>query len=1239
MPLTYLQEEKMQELSLEGQGILGRSHRNKASVEPTLIISLGGLGGKTLNEIKKRAERTIELDKNNPRLFFLALDTSSRDLEAITKPKGYLDKDLETNTIFDPGTTHMIAEGVKSSMDYVQKWMNQEFPPRVLDDSGAGSIRQLGRLMLSSGHTYHEIKTKIQTYLNLAQKVAGAEGRSINVMIIAGISGGTGSGTITDIGYMVRNICETKLFLKNYNVSAYLYMPDVQFQIPAIAKSSAIKSNLMRNGFAALKEIDYFMNLESFHGEYIFPMVAGVITSRKNIFDSCTLISGTTKTGVVPDCENQSINTVAAAVINLISDIQVRDANGNPVQMQTAFLSNEKENLKSWMIGDGKNAEDFPKSVHYQYKVIGFTSINIPVNEILTFCANMMFQEVMKEFKQTLSQIEINDIARKCAISDTKLLIDTFIKDAELLLQENMKKIEKPDSKLIKQGKDGLRKSMDVIVNNLTAPAILNTALEKMETKIKESFDQELEHIFEQKGPYCVVRALTERKSHGEATDGLVVKLLELKEAIRHYELEYTINYDEKIAETREKLQKGMLKGILVPAREKENLETEYYMLYKARAMYRIKEKMIQRLKNSQLIDDILMYLKVQNEKIWEVYTTIFDELTNILKKDSTFHAETAITHGPGGQVYSVDIINLAEANEKTNRLKALFQNYVDESDIHMIAGAFKKTMREKKEEWTKEAGFQAHKEIQKIFQEYMSRLGKNTIEKFLVIAYSSESLTINQLEAIWQEEEKKEAILDIAAEEIVKSLEDNGATMCQLVAPYTFDSFMSHKYYSLLSSTPTLNKLVRAKLDGRGIGSDVITENNTASSIIKSTLHIGIPLYAINGFAKAGDTTETMNAYENAIKNRVRGLHMDEVSEDWSRFPQPISLEVVSRLKLNADIERETQIIQKIIDEVERGLKVGIITLYQPRNEPQNAYYQLKQIVKQTDNQEEFVQQLQQAYEVIDSIDEFDLVDFMGKHGYEWNEIGLKFDGCYLKVNQKADLPKIIRMSIYLMNHLEDSLQSFELVYKIAEEAKKKVIEKRKEQALAAQKREEENRKRKEALEEENKKYQQREEVFNSLLYGIQAGIIERSENPDQYIWYGNLGDGNRIKLLQLGINARKIDKVMELYLVFTKLCENENGIVEKITKYANQIFDMLIEIPIQKKKVVENIQDVLNNAAFEREYKGTVKINWEWLSEKIDAEIKKSNFDYSITSNTDLLKPSEILKDFYTSLLQELV
>ncbi|MCD7882619.1 MAG: hypothetical protein LUI87_02755, partial [Lachnospiraceae bacterium] len=59
MPLTYMQKNKLKQLSLEEGGVFCMGGNHKATPTPTIVIGLGGLGGETLNLLKKKMLRDL----------------------------------------------------------------------------------------------------------------------------------------------------------------------------------------------------------------------------------------------------------------------------------------------------------------------------------------------------------------------------------------------------------------------------------------------------------------------------------------------------------------------------------------------------------------------------------------------------------------------------------------------------------------------------------------------------------------------------------------------------------------------------------------------------------------------------------------------------------------------------------------------------------------------------------------------------------------------------------------------------------------------------------------------------------------------------------------------------------------------------------------------------------------------------------------------------------------------------
>ena len=71
-------------------------------------------------------------------------------------------------------------------------------------------------------------------------------------------------------------------------------MPDVLYSKREIVSNPDLLANLNANGYATLKEVDYYMRLTSKDKDerYIFESTTHKLTIRENIFDACLLISG-----------------------------------------------------------------------------------------------------------------------------------------------------------------------------------------------------------------------------------------------------------------------------------------------------------------------------------------------------------------------------------------------------------------------------------------------------------------------------------------------------------------------------------------------------------------------------------------------------------------------------------------------------------------------------------------------------------------------------------------------------------------------------------------------------------------------------------------------------------------------------------------------------------------------------------------------------------------------------------
>ena len=143
-------------------------------------------------------------------------------------------------------------------------------------DGSVNSFRIFGRIALLEHGNFQKF---YETLKNTIESFDVSKGLCIH--IVTSIFGGTGSGILIDIPYMIRHILKTLGFEKNQiHLSARLLL------VP-----NGFFCSTRENGYATLKEVNYFMQLteskESFTFAYPEPM--GEFESHENIFDSCLL--------------------------------------------------------------------------------------------------------------------------------------------------------------------------------------------------------------------------------------------------------------------------------------------------------------------------------------------------------------------------------------------------------------------------------------------------------------------------------------------------------------------------------------------------------------------------------------------------------------------------------------------------------------------------------------------------------------------------------------------------------------------------------------------------------------------------------------------------------------------------------------------------------------------------------------------------------------------------------------
>lgn len=385
---------------LEGSGVTIRQKLRIRSDTAYLLIGLGGQGINKLKDVKRQLERDCDAEDIENYVRFLAVDT---------------DTDTLDSTDFQPtekveiyaGIAEQLAE--KNSPQY-QQWIHPELNIHItgLQNSsgwtskGANKNRQVARVKLADQGNRNNLINKAKSALLSIMK----NKKTARVFIIAGLAGGTGSGTIVDVPYILREkVNGTHRLAVNFIIEGYLLLP------PACGNETGDEAAAgNRNAYAALKEVDYYMTLREMHKanpqeKYSFCD----IQSTDNIFDTCTLVDGMfANGGAVLDPSKLASETLAHTIVSSIADLTAKDAQGNALNKDadTFFgsasnISNQRATTDSQLLQ--ADYTQCPREANYRFLACGYSEVIIPVDLMKLYVVNKVFERIWADYNKAFN--------------------------------------------------------------------------------------------------------------------------------------------------------------------------------------------------------------------------------------------------------------------------------------------------------------------------------------------------------------------------------------------------------------------------------------------------------------------------------------------------------------------------------------------------------------------------------------------------------------------------------------------------------------------------------------------------------------------------------------------------------------------------------------------------------------------------------------------------------------------
>lgn len=215
----------------------------------TLVIGSGGMGAAAIHAALQKARQNLESDFDNYTKFIL-VDSDQRGMDSMEKEQ------VKTLNIFVPGAYDRLR--VSDRTDFFKKFVHHDYDVTKLGPYGLGADRMTGKIKFydnAMGGSTNDTKFRDIIREIFATDWSNRSNLLVDIMIVAGLSGGTGSGTFEELAAHARKACIYS-GATEVRVYGYLFLPDTMEKF--VAYNPDRLNTLYANGYAALKELESY---------------------------------------------------------------------------------------------------------------------------------------------------------------------------------------------------------------------------------------------------------------------------------------------------------------------------------------------------------------------------------------------------------------------------------------------------------------------------------------------------------------------------------------------------------------------------------------------------------------------------------------------------------------------------------------------------------------------------------------------------------------------------------------------------------------------------------------------------------------------------------------------------------------------------------------------------------------------------------------------------------------------
>ena len=346
---------------------------------PLLVVGLGGTGCDTLRTIKETfAERYI-----------LPKDVKGQELPAPIKT-AYLGFDsrserpegLEVNEYVDisyAGLEKTLVNQNELLYPHEKEWVNINLKSSGISGNGMQANRQAARLALSRNYdkVNQAIKGAIQNIVSTTAGNPDAKANHVEIVVVTGIGGGTGSGTFLDMCQILRAAAKETTVIPA-TLTGYIVMPDVS--LVNVASATGMEDPIKHNAYAALKELDFWMRVKKHEVPYrmVYGSNSATIEWKEPPFDHCILMSSSNVEGIPYKDGYQAVrSTIAENLMHYMAKEDSTDAEYSYRQYENNLGAIDVE-------------KNYP--LYHGYRAIGAFTKRIPKKSILYYEGALLFK-------------------------------------------------------------------------------------------------------------------------------------------------------------------------------------------------------------------------------------------------------------------------------------------------------------------------------------------------------------------------------------------------------------------------------------------------------------------------------------------------------------------------------------------------------------------------------------------------------------------------------------------------------------------------------------------------------------------------------------------------------------------------------------------------------------------------------------------------------------------------------